>query len=85
MKSRNLCTSHWYFNADGQRLAKRDGAVTLREMLEESPIESVIGQLANSLGYAGISTANELLEAFDPLEFAKHNSAHNPYTWVNQN
>ena len=72
-------------NADGQRLAKRDGAVTLRELLQESTLENIIATLATSVGYSGITTAQELLEAFDPLEFAQHDAAHNPYTWVNQN
>lgn len=55
---------------DGSRLAKRDGAVTLRERAErgESPAD-VLGILARSLGLAepgeGV-TARELVERFDP-------------------
>ena len=70
-------------NHEGKRLAKRDGAVTLREMLEESDLASIIGHLAQSLGYEGIGNADELLEAFDPVEFAQHGSAHKPFTWTN--
>lgn len=70
-------------NSEGQRLAKRDGAVTLRELLEEAPIESVIGQLASSLGYEGTTTAEGLKEAFDPVEFAATDAARSPYTWAN--
>lgn len=53
-------------NARGQRLAKRDGAVTLREMLVDAPLTHVISSLASSLGYEGISTPVELLAVFDP-------------------
>ena len=70
-------------NSAGQRLAKRDGAVTLREVLEDSSIESVIGQLASSLGYEGTTTAEGLKEAFDPVEFAATDAARSPYTWTN--
>src|SRR5699024_11870475 len=37
-------------NDKGKRLAKRDGAVTLREMLKTTDIASIIEQLAQSLG-----------------------------------
>ena len=53
-------------NAHGQRLAKRDGAVTLREMLVDAPLTHIISSLALSLGYEGISTPVELLAVFDP-------------------
>lgn len=48
-------------NADGKRLAKRDGAVTLREMGD-----GVVDKLALSLGYPDATSAGELLERFDP-------------------
>jgi glutamyl-tRNA synthetase len=53
-------------NRDGNRLAKRDGAVTLadRAALGESPGQ-VLELLAQSLGYTG-STPGELLEQFRP-------------------
>ncbi|NWO08651.1 MAG: tRNA glutamyl-Q(34) synthetase GluQRS, partial [Alteromonadaceae bacterium] len=70
-------------NVEGQRLAKRDGAVTLRELLADSSIETVIGQLASSLGYEGITTAEGLKEAFDPVEFAATDAARSPFTWSN--
>ena len=48
-------------NADGKRLAKRDGAVTLREMGD-----GVVDKLALSLGYPDATSAGELLKRFDP-------------------
>ncbi|MDK8798006.1 tRNA glutamyl-Q(34) synthetase GluQRS [Corynebacterium sp. MSK044] len=56
-------------NAKGERLAKRDGAVTLREILEGNPgstVADVLGQLAASLGIEGVTSADGLLERFDP-------------------
>ncbi len=50
-------------NREGQRLAKRDGAVTLRE-LTELGIEPMT-LIAESMGLPG-STLAELLEAYDP-------------------
>lgn len=50
-------------NAAGQRLAKRDGAVTVAE-LSSAGID-VFALIAESLGLAG-STSLELLESFDP-------------------
>ncbi|MFE3027245.1 tRNA glutamyl-Q(34) synthetase GluQRS [Nocardia tengchongensis] len=52
-------------NTSGQRLAKRDGAVTLRDRaaLGESP-QHVLCVLADSLGYAGAITPSGLLERF---------------------
>lgn len=54
-------------NADGQRLAKRDGAVTLREVSEEIGLESAVGLILNSLALPGRpQTLAEALEVFDP-------------------
>ncbi|MEW1736174.1 tRNA glutamyl-Q(34) synthetase GluQRS [Nocardia beijingensis] len=52
-------------NAEGRRLAKRDGAVTLRERLAlgNTP-EEVLSALAASLGFTATSSS-ELLERFD--------------------
>ena len=50
-------------NTDGQRLAKRDGAVTRGE-LEERGID-VLAMIVDSLGLAG-KTPTELLDSFDP-------------------
>lgn len=54
-------------NESGQRLAKRDGAVTLadRHALGEST-EQVVAALARSLGFTA-STAARMLAEFDPL------------------
>ena len=54
-------------NADGVRLSKRDGAVTLRQLLEEPGRGrgDVVKLLARSLGYEATSAA-ELLERFRP-------------------
>jgi len=53
-------------NAEGKRLAKRDGAVTLadREALGETP-QQVFALLADSLGYT-VSGPDELLAGFRP-------------------
>ncbi len=48
-------------NAEGTRLAKRDGAVTLREMGE-----GVVDKLAASVGCVGARDVGEVLERFDP-------------------
>ena len=50
-------------NTDGQRLAKRDGAVTRTE-LEERGVD-VLALIAGSLGLVG-ATPSELLDSFDP-------------------
>ena len=50
----------------GRRLAKRDGAVTLREMLHDATPAEVVSRLAVSLGFGPVSSAAELLEVFDP-------------------
>lgn len=51
-------------NARGQRLAKRDGAVTLREMLVDEELPGIISALAVSLGFPPVHSAAELLEVF---------------------
>jgi glutamyl-tRNA synthetase len=48
-------------NAEGKRLAKRDGAVTLAEI----GVRRALGQIAASLGLSG-STPAEMLTRFDP-------------------
>ena len=54
-------------NSEGVRLSKRDGAVTLRQLLEEPGRGrgDVVKLLARSLGYEATSAA-ELLERFRP-------------------
>lgn len=59
----------------GQRLAKRDGAVTLREMLLDADVPTVLGRLAASLGLRATST-QELLERFDPAALPRE-----PFVW----
>ncbi|MFI6870836.1 tRNA glutamyl-Q(34) synthetase GluQRS [Nocardia sp. NPDC050406] len=58
-------------NTEGQRLAKRDGAVTLgdRLALGETP-EQVFGLLARSLGYQA-NTPPELLAEFRPADLPR--------------
>ena len=63
-------------NADGQRLAKRDGAVTLREMLETRTVADVVAAIADSLGLPGASALPEILERFDPRALPCE-----PYVW----
>ena len=52
-------------NQEGKRLSKRDGAVTLRQMLETRTASQVVAALGATLGLAGASTS-ELLEQFEP-------------------
>lgn len=62
---------------EGRRLAKRDGAVTLREMLEGKTAADVVDQIAESLGYAGVSSVQRLREEFDPSQLSRE-----PYRWT---
>lgn len=63
-------------NADGQRLAKRDGAVTLREMLETRTVADVVTAIAESVGVPGASALPEVLERFGPRALPRE-----PYVW----
>ncbi|AGS33745.1 glutamyl-tRNA synthetase [Corynebacterium maris DSM 45190] len=63
-------------NADGQRLAKRDGAVTLREMLETRTVANVVTAIAGSVGVPGASALPEIVERFDPRALPRE-----PYVW----
>ncbi|ANE02976.1 tRNA glutamyl-Q(34) synthetase GluQRS [Corynebacterium crudilactis] len=58
-------------NARGQRLAKRDGAVTLKEMLLDASLPQIFSALASSLGYEGVTSAPQLLEVFDPEKLSR--------------
>lgn len=62
---------------EGRRLAKRDGAVTLRELLAEQTAGEVVADIAGSLGCAGVSSVAELLERFDPSLLS-----HDPWMWT---
>lgn len=63
----------------GRRLAKRDGAVTLREMLAEKGVADVVGDIAASLGCGGVTSVNELLDAFEPQRMSR-----DPWLWTSQ-
>ena len=62
---------------EGRRLAKRDGAVTLREMLRENSAEEVVAHIAESLGCAGVSSVQKLREVFDPAQLPRQ-----PWPWA---
>ena len=59
-------------NAEGRRLAKRDGAVTLREM----GLDAAWSELVRSIGCAGVDSAAELLEVFEPERLPRE-----PWVW----
>ncbi|MEU0545787.1 tRNA glutamyl-Q(34) synthetase GluQRS [Nocardia sp. NPDC005978] len=63
-------------NPDGQRLAKRDGAVTLHDRIElgETP-RQVFTALSASLGYPEATSTSQLLAQFRP-----ENLPHQPWT-----
>ncbi|ULE34962.1 tRNA glutamyl-Q(34) synthetase GluQRS [Mycobacterium sp. IDR2000157661] len=54
-------------NADGARLAKRDGAVTLAEI----GVTRAVRQISSSLGWRA-STVDEMLAEFDPSRLPRH-------------
>ncbi|MDF2824065.1 MAG: Glutamate--tRNA ligase [Mycobacterium sp.] len=54
-------------NADGKRLAKRDGAVTLADI----GVASALEQIAASLGYSATSLPG-MLDEFDPARLPRH-------------
>lgn len=62
----------------GTRLAKRDGAVTLRELTADgATVADVVGLIADSLDLPGIRTAAGLLAVFDPAALPRQ-----PWTFV---
>jgi len=67
-------------NAEGRRLAKRDGAVTVADLAREGvPPDRVLALLGSSLGLADPTervTPHVLLARFDPDAVA-----HGPWTW----
>ena len=65
-------------NAEGKRLAKRDGAVTFAEMSQRVGVDGVVRALAESIGCAGAVTAQEILERFDPERLSA-----DPFVWTN--
>ena len=62
---------------EGRRLAKRDGAVTLREMLRGSSAKEIVSKIAESLGYVGVSSVQKLREVFDPVQLSRQ-----PWSWA---
>ena len=64
-------------NDEGRRLAKRDGAVTLREMLRGNSAEEVVAHIAESLGCAGVLSVPKLREVFDPVQLSRQ-----PWLWA---
>ena len=64
-------------NAEGKRLAKRDGAVTLRDMRERGVSDAdVVEKLGESIGIAGARTVADMVERFDPRLLSRE-----PYIW----
>jgi glutamyl-tRNA synthetase len=59
-------------NAQGRRLAKRDGAVTLAALAAEgfSPVD-VLGRIAESLGWPAPRSPADLLPLFDPVRLPR--------------
>ncbi|MBJ7340328.1 tRNA glutamyl-Q(34) synthetase GluQRS [Mycolicibacterium sp.] len=60
-------------NAQGKRLAKRDGAVTL----DEIGAERAMAQIADSLGFASASLGG-MLDAFDPARLPREAWTYHP-------
>jgi glutamyl-tRNA synthetase len=64
-------------NAAGKRLAKRDGAVTLRDMRAQGVSDAdVVEKLGESIGIAGARTVADMVERFDPRLLSRE-----PYIW----
>lgn len=64
-------------NAEGKRLAKRDGAVTLRDMREQGmSYLDVVQKLGESIGVKGACSVAEIMERFDPRLLSRE-----PYIW----
>lgn len=62
---------------DGRRLAKRDGAVTLREMRAAGrTVPEIVGLICASLGYPGVDSLAGLAEVFDLNQLPRE-----PWTW----
>ncbi|MDN5899577.1 MAG: tRNA glutamyl-Q(34) synthetase GluQRS [Brachybacterium sp.] len=58
---------------EGTRLAKRDGAVTLRDRLERGEsAAAVIERIGGSLGLSGCGDARDVLERWDPATLPRH-------------
>jgi glutamyl-tRNA synthetase len=60
-------------NAEGKRLAKRDGAVTLAEL----GIKQALSLIADSLGFAA-TTVDGMLAEFDPVRLPREPWTYQP-------
>lgn len=61
----------------GRRLAKRDGAVTLREMAPDGDYRPVVGAIAASLGHPGVDDLAALARVFEPADLPRK-----PWVWA---
>jgi glutamyl-tRNA synthetase len=73
-------------NAHGQRLAKRDGAVTLTELAAAGHgAEEVLGWMAASLGLPGpVRSAQDVLAVFDEDVLPREPWVVDPARWAAQ-
>ncbi|APX33708.1 tRNA glutamyl-Q(34) synthetase GluQRS [Brachybacterium sp. P6-10-X1] len=68
-------------NTAGARLAKRDGAVTLRERRERGEsVAEIVGRIGDSLGLPDCRTAADVLERWEPASLSPGSPASEP--WV---
>lgn len=59
-------------NTEGARLAKRDGAVTLRDRVERGESAAqVVERIGESLGVPGCRTAADVLDSWDPAALVR--------------
>jgi len=59
-------------NTEGARLAKRDGAVTLRDRMERGESAAqVVERIGESLGVPGCRTAADVLDSWDPAALVR--------------
>lgn len=61
----------------GRRLAKRDGAVTLREMAPDGDYRPVVEAIAASLGHPGVDDLAALARVFEPADLPRE-----PWVWA---
>lgn len=61
----------------GRRLAKRDGAVTLREMAPDGDYRPVVEAIAASLGHPGVNDLAALARVFEPADLPRK-----PWVWA---
>ena len=61
----------------GRRLAKRDGAVTLREMAPDGDYRPVVEAIVASLGHPGVDDLAALARVFEPADLPRK-----PWVWA---